>query len=96
MSSASTPPMRKNTSADAPYMMPTFLWSTPNSHAFQPPATSGRAKTPRDASGAVVSVAAGEGEGTVLGDLGDGHQLPASSVVGVGVRWAGTGPRVIR
>ena len=76
MSSASMPPRTKKNSAEAPYMMPTFLWSTPVTHAFHPCATAGRAKTPsgsaRRRGGAV---AAREGERAALGDLGDGHQL---------------------
>ena len=47
ISRASTPPTRKNSSAEAPYMMPIFLWSTVVSHDFQPVLARGREKTPR-------------------------------------------------
>src|SRR6478609_2818714 len=46
MSSASKPPISRNTSAVAPYMMPIFLWSTVVTHERQPVVEVGRAKTP--------------------------------------------------
>src|SRR6478735_1055631 len=46
MSSASKPPISRNTSAVAPYMMPIFLWSTVVTHGRQPVLAVGRAKTP--------------------------------------------------
>src|SRR5688500_7081824 len=47
MAKASTPPITKKTSADAPYMIPIFLWSTVLIHARQPLFVRGRVNTPR-------------------------------------------------
>jgi hypothetical protein len=47
MARASTPPMTKKNSAEAPYMIPIFLWSTVLTHARHPVLARGRAKTPR-------------------------------------------------
>ncbi len=44
MRSASEPPMKKNTMAATPYMMPIFLWSTVNAHDLQPVVCTGRRK----------------------------------------------------
>jgi hypothetical protein len=46
MSSASMPPMTKNTMAAVPYMMPSFLWSTVVTQLRQPVEVRGRVKTP--------------------------------------------------
>ena len=46
MSSASMPPTRKKNIAATPYMMPSFLWSTVNTHDRQPVVLTGRWKTP--------------------------------------------------
>ncbi len=40
------PPIRKNEKAATPYMMPSFLWSTVNSHDVQPLDSTGRRNTP--------------------------------------------------
>ena len=42
ISSASMPPTRKKNSAVTPYMMPSFLWSTVNTHDLQPVVVTGR------------------------------------------------------
>ena len=42
MSSASTPPIRKNVKAATMYMMPIFLWSTVKIHDFAPVEAVGR------------------------------------------------------
>ena len=41
----------KKKNATAPYMMPSFLWSTVNTHDFQPVVLTGRLNTPRAADG---------------------------------------------
>ena len=41
------PPITRNTSDEAPYMIPIFLWSTVLTHARQPVLARGRANTPR-------------------------------------------------
>src|SRR5262245_47548624 len=46
MASASRPPTMKKNSAVAAYMMPSFLWSTVNSHDFHPVVSTGRRNTP--------------------------------------------------
>ena len=47
MASASRPPTRKKNSAVAPYIRPSFLWSTVKSHDRQPVLLTGRPKMPR-------------------------------------------------
>src|SRR5690606_24504149 len=47
ISSASDPPTSRKKKAATPYMMPIFLWSTVNSHDFQPWVAVGRANTPK-------------------------------------------------
>src|SRR6188768_3084797 len=44
--SASKPPTRKKNMAVAPYMIPSFLWSTVNTQDFQPVLWTGRRNTP--------------------------------------------------
>ena len=46
ISSASRPPTRKKNIAATPYMMPSFLWSTVNTHDRQPVVLTGRRNTP--------------------------------------------------
>jgi hypothetical protein len=50
--------MKKNM-AVAMYMMPSFLWSTVNSHAFQPPVVTGRRSVPSDDEGVAGAMTAG-------------------------------------
>src|SRR5262245_59959989 len=47
MSRASMPPTMKKNIAATPYMMPSFLWSTVNTHERHPVVCTGRRKTPR-------------------------------------------------
>ena len=51
MSTASSPPTMKKNSAAAEYMIPSFLWSTVNSHDFQPVDATGRLSAPSDVLG---------------------------------------------
>src|SRR3954451_20836596 len=51
ISSASTPPIRKKQKAVAPYMRPSFLWSTVKIQLRQPVVDTGRLKTPSDVLG---------------------------------------------
>ncbi len=46
INTASRPPTMKKNSAVAPYMRPSFLWSTVNSHDFQPVVATGRRNAP--------------------------------------------------
>ena len=46
-----TPPIAKKNNAEAPYMMPIFLWSTVLTQARHPVFARGRVKTPRGAWG---------------------------------------------
>ena len=48
---ASSPPTIKKNSAAAEYIMPSFLWSTVNSHDFQPVDATGRFSAPSDVLG---------------------------------------------
>ena len=76
ISSASMPPMRKNDIAATPYMMPIFLWSTVNSHDFQPVVSTGRRNAPkRGRRGDQRRWAAGA---DLDGAFDDGHYLRSS------------------
>src|SRR5688572_68341 len=55
------PPITRNTSAEAPYMIPIFLWSTVLIHERQPVVARGRANTPR----ALCALGAPEGSARV-------------------------------
>ena len=58
---ASMPPITKNTSAEAPYMMPIFLWSTVLTHERHPVRVRGRVNTPS----ALCAVGAPDGSARV-------------------------------
>jgi hypothetical protein len=62
ISTASRPPTTKKNSAVAPYMSPSRLWSTVNSHDLQPcRVVTGRFSAPSDADGMAGTTAGAEG-----------------------------------
>ena len=60
MAKASTPPMRKKSIAKAPYMMPSFLWSTVVNQSNKPRVRSGR-KRPRSLRSGASSILSATG-----------------------------------
>ena len=75
------PPTMKNTIAVTPYMIPSFLWSTVNSHARQPVEETGRLNTPRVLDGVTVGRA-----GPVV-VAGMGRSMMAIARCGLRWRW---------
>ena len=69
MSSASRPPTRKKKSETAPYMRPSFLWSTVNTHDFQPVVLTGRLKAPSAAVGVTSAGGLAEASPTKAGTV---------------------------